>query len=199
MSLIHYEKREIRIKVVFYGPAGAGKSAALQFVYSRTGDGSPTQRLGNTRDDGVYYDYLPLRLGDIRGFKTFYDLFTVPGAAEYREARRTILESVDGVVLVADSRPARMQANVDSLEELGLAMRANGFDLPKMPFVLACGHADAPDAVDAATLGASLLRSQPNAASVPVFAMDAIRGAGVFDAVKAIAKLTLTELKKGAG
>lgn len=195
MSFINYETRDIQLKVVFYGPQGSGKTAALQHIYDRTGDGRPTQKIGDESSD-AYYDWLPLRLGDIRGFSTHIQLYTVPGAAAYREARRKILDGVDGVIFVADSRPARAGDNAASMEELGLALRANRYDPAKIPLVLACAHADAADATPPQSMAAQLLQWHPQAASVPVHAMDAVRGAGVFESLKSISRLVLAELKK---
>lgn len=196
MSFINYETRDIQLKVVFYGPPGSGKSAALQHIFEQiNGTTSGALRVGNPRSD-AYYDMLPLQLGDIRGFSTHLRLFSVPGGAAYREARREILQSVDGIVFVADSRAARMNDNLAFVEELGLALRANGYDPAKIPLVLACGHADAADAMPAQQMSATLLQTHPQAQSVPVLAMDAVRGPGVFEALKAISRLVLGELKK---
>lgn len=194
MAFIDYQAKDIRLKVVFWGPRGSGKTAALQHIRDRSGGGE-ARRIGDAPED-AYYDILPLRLGDIRGFSTNIQLYTVPGGEAYGEARRGLVESVDGVVFVADSRAARMHDNLASVEELAQALRARGYDPAKIPLVLACGHADAPDATDPAKLAAALLATHPSAASVPVFAMDAVRGPGVFDALKAISKLVLTELKR---
>lgn len=196
MSFINFDTKEIQLKVVFYGPQGSGKTAALQHIFQRTNGGNGrTQTVGSSTSD-AYYDWLPLKLGDIRGFSTHFQLYTVPGAAPYREARREILEGVDGVVFVADSRPARQSHNLASVDELGLALRANGYDPATIPLVLACGHTDSPDATESSRVAAVVLQTHPQAQSVPVFAMDSVRGAGVFDALKAISKLVLAELKK---
>ncbi|MCB9592035.1 MAG: gliding-motility protein MglA [Sandaracinaceae bacterium] len=193
MSFINYETKDIRLKVVFYGPAGSGKSAVVAHIHERTGDGQKISRGGAA--DGVYYDTLQLSLGSIRGFRTVIDLFTVPRGADHRETRRALLESIDGVVFVADSRPGRLDENLASIDELGWALRANGYDPAKIPLVIACGQADAPDATPCATLSTTLLRTHPAAADVPVFAVDAVRGPGVFESLKAISKLVLSELR----
>ncbi|MCA9606520.1 MAG: gliding-motility protein MglA [Myxococcales bacterium] len=194
MAFINYETKDIRLKVVFYGPADSGKTALVQHIFARTGDGREVTR-GGSAGDGVYYDVLPLSLGSIRGFRTVIDLYTVPRGADRRETRRGILESIDGVVFVADSRPLRASDNLTAIDELGWALRANGYDPAKIPLVLACGHADAPDATPPISLAATLLKTHPAAASIPVFGVDAIRGVGVFEALKAISKLVLSELK----
>ncbi len=196
MSFINYDTQDIQLKVVFYGPEGSGKTAALQHIYSKTSGGTgQLEKSGNAPAD-AYYDMLPLKLGDIRGFSTHIQLFTVPGATAYREARREILDGADGLVFMADSRPARMNDNLASIEELALALRANSYDPTKIPFVLACGHADAAGAAKPEDLAAALLTTHPKAQTIPVFAVAAVRGTGVFDVLKAISKLVLTELKR---
>jgi len=135
-------------------------------------------------------------LGEIRGFKTRFHLFTVPGAPSYVAARRQLLEAVDGILFVADSRSGHAPQNAASLSELGQGLASWGFSLAKLPFVVQCNMSDVAGAVSAASVAAPLLGWHPNPAEIPVFAGSACRGVGVFDSLKAVAKLVLTELKK---
>lgn len=199
MASIDHDTRQIMAKVVWYGPAGSGKTASLQHIWERTRAPDATNiRLDSPPGaNAAYYDYLPLTLGDIRGYKTQFGLYTVPGASDYAETRRALLERVDGLVFTADARPERRPENQRALTELWYGLASWGFALEKMPLVLQCTFTDVPGALDSSRLAASLLAGQPNAPAVPVVSTVPPRGIGVFDAMKAIAKLVLGELRKG--
>lgn len=195
MVLIDHNQRRIEGKVVYFGPQGAGKTANLVYLWNQTKSPDATwMRLDAPNQPGVrYYDYLPMSLGDIRGYKTWLHLYTVPGAAGYAEARRRLLENVDGLIFVADSRRERAAENAALLEELQQSLRSWRFLLAKLPFVIQCNMSDAPSAASPAETVAAL---GPSAAQVPVFASSAASGVGVADTLKAVAKLILTELKR---
>lgn len=199
MAFINYETRQILTKVVWYGPAASGKTASLQHIWERTRtEEARTVKVDPTADANTsYYEYLPVSLGEIRGYKTTFWLYTVPGAPGYAGARHALLEKVDGLIFAADSRPQRQQENVFYLAELRGHLASWGFALEKMPFVIQCTFTDAPGALAPAQVAAALLAGHPDAAAVPVIASVPPQGVGVFDAMKAVAKLVLTELKKG--
>jgi len=178
MSFINYSSREINCKIVYYGPGLCGKTTNLQYIYNKTNPETKGKliSLSTETDRTLFFDFLPLSLGEIRGFKTRFHLYTVPGQVFYDASRKLILKGVDGVVFVADSQVERMEANLESFENL----RTN------------LGEQDLPNAVAIEELRASL-----NPRTVPEFQAVAPTGVGVFDTLKAVAKLVLTELKKG--
>lgn len=195
MSFINYSSREINCKLVYYGPGLCGKTTNLQYVYAKT---NPDARgkmisLATETERTLFFDFLPLSLGDIRGFKVRFHLYTVPGQVFYDASRKLILKGVDGVCFVADSQMERMDANLESVENLRVNLGEQGYDLDKIPYVVQYNKRDLPTALPVDELTRSL-----NPTGVPQFEAVATVGYGVFDTLKAIAKQVLTELKKGA-
>jgi signal recognition particle receptor subunit beta len=194
MSFINLMAREINCKIVYYGPGLCGKTTNLQYIYERTNPDAKGKMisLATETDRTLFFDFLPLALGEIRGFKTRFYLYTVPGQVFYDASRKLILKGVDGVVFCADSQIARMEANQESLENLRTNLGEQGYNLDKLPFVMQYNKRDMPDI---ATI--EELREALNPTMVPEFESCARTGVGVFDTLKAVAKLVLTELKKG--
>jgi len=194
MSFINYSSREINCKIVYYGPGLCGKTTNLQYIYNKTSQEAKGKMisLATETERTLFFDFLPLSLGEIRGFKTRFHLYTVPGQVFYDASRKLILKGVDGVVFVADSQVERMEANLESLENLRTNLAEQGYDLAKIPFVVQFNKRDLPNAAPLEELQRLL---NPN--KVPEFQATATNGVGVFDTLKAIAKLVLTELKKG--
>jgi signal recognition particle receptor subunit beta len=195
MSFINYSSREINCKIVYYGPGLCGKTTNLQFIYRKT---NPQARgkmisLATETDRTLFFDFLPLSLGDIRGFKTRFHLYTVPGQVFYDASRKLILKGVDGVVFVADSQVERMEANIESLDNLRSNLKEQGYDLDALPLVLQWNKRDLPNVVPTDEMEKAL-----NFRKVPAFEAVAPEGIGVFETLKAIAKLVLIELRKGA-
>ena len=193
MSFINYAAREINVKIVFYGPGLGGKTTNLQYIYERS---NPHQKgklisLATETDRTLFFDFLPLDLGSVRGFKTRFHLYTVPGQVFYDASRKLILKGVDGVIFVADSQEARMDANVESLRNLELNLKENGFDLKAIPYALQFNKRDLPTAVAVDTMYRIL-----NFKGEPTFEAVAVRGMGVFETLKASAKQVLYELKR---
>ncbi|HKO97701.1 MAG TPA: GTPase domain-containing protein [Pyrinomonadaceae bacterium] len=193
MTFINYASREINCKIVYYGPGLCGKTTNLQHIFEAT---APQSRgklisLATETDRTLFFDFMPLELGTVRGFKTRFHLYTVPGQVFYDASRKLILKGVDGVVFVADSQEERMDANVESLYNLEENLRSQGYDLMKLPYVLQLNKRDLPNVVPVQDLAAELLRKQE-----PVVEAVASTGAGVFDTLKAVAKQVLTELRK---
>ena len=196
MSFINYMAREINCKLVYYGPGLCGKTTNLQYIYERT---NPEHKgkmisLATETERTLFFDFLPLALGEIRGFKTRFHLYTVPGQVFYDASRKLILKGVDGVIFVADSQVERMDANIEAIENLETNLKAQGYDLKTIPYVLQLNKRDLPNVA-----GMDELRQMLNKANVPDFEAVARTGVGVFDTLKAVAKLVLTELKKGGG
>ncbi len=193
MSFINYSSREINCKIVYYGPGLCGKTTNLQYIYKKT---NPEQKgklisLATETERTLFFDFLPLALGDIKGFRVRFHLYTVPGQVFYAASRKLILKGVDGVVFVADSQIDRMEANIESLEDLKINLSEQGYDLEKLPFVIQYNKRDLPNVVPLEELNKVL---NPN--GVPYFEAVATQGTGVFETLKGIAKLVLLELKK---
>jgi len=196
MSFINYSSREINCKIVYYGPGLCGKTTNLQYIYNKTNPETKGKliSLSTETDRTLFFDFLPLSLGEIRGFKTRFHLYTVPGQVFYDASRKLILKGVDGVVFVADSQIARMEANVESLENLRTNLAEQGYSLDKLPYVIQYNKRDMPGIAPVEEL-----RQLLNTSAVPDFEGVASTGVGVFDTLKAVAKLVLSHLKKGTG
>ena len=193
MTFINYASREINCKIVYYGPGLCGKTTNLQYIYDST---SPQAKgklisLATETDRTLFFDFMPLELGTVRGFKTRFHLYTVPGQVYYDASRKLILKGVDGIVFVADSQEERMDANIESLENLEENLQTQGYDLMNIPYVLQLNKRDLPNVVPAEELTVELLKKNE-----PVFEAVAMDGTGVFDTLKAVAKQVLTELRK---
>ena len=194
MTFINYASREINCKIVYYGPGLCGKTTNLQYIFDST---APQARgklisLATETDRTLFFDFMPLELGTVRGFKTRFHLYTVPGQVFYDASRKLILKGVDGVVFVADSQEERMDANIESLYNLEENLKSQGYDLLKIPYVLQLNKRDLNNIVTVDELAAELQRK-----GEPVIEAVAATGAGVFDTLKAVAKQVLTELRKG--
>jgi len=193
MSFINYSSREINCKIVYYGPGLCGKTTNLQYVYAKTNPDAKGKMisLATETERTLFFDFLPLSLGEIRGFKTRFHLYTVPGQVFYDASRKLILKGVDGVVFVADSQLERMEANLESLENLRVNLAEQSYDLDKLPYVVQYNKRDLPSAVSV-----DELRKALNPKGVPEYPAVAPTGVGVFDTLKSVAKLVLTELKR---
>ncbi len=194
MAFINYASKEINCKIVYYGPGLGGKTTNLQFIYNKT---SPDARgkmisLATEADRTLFFDFLPLDLGTIRGFTTRFHLYTVPGQVFYDASRKLILKGVDGVCFVADSQMERMEANIESLDNLRHNLEEQGYNLDQLPYVVQYNKRDLPNAVPVEELSQVL-----NPTKVPEYEAVAVSGEGVFDTLKALAKQVLTELRKG--
>jgi signal recognition particle receptor subunit beta len=193
MSFINYAAREINVKIVYYGPGLCGKTTNLQYIYEKS---NPQQKgklisLATETDRTLFFDFLPLDLGSVRGFKTRFHLYTVPGQVFYDASRKLILKGVDGVVFVADSQEARMDANSESLRNLDDNLNENGFDLKAIPYVLQFNKRDLPTAVAVDEMYRVL-----NIKGEPTYEAVATDGMGVFETLKAVAKQVLYELRR---
>ena len=194
MSFINYSSREINCKIVYYGPGLCGKTTNLQHIYAKTNPDLKGKMisLATETERTLFFDFLPLSLGEIRGFKTRFHLYTVPGQVFYDASRKLILKGVDGVVFVADSQIERMEANLESVDNLRTNLAEQGYDLDKIPYVVQYNKRDLPNVAPLDELTRLI-----NPRRVPEYQAVAPTGAGVFDTLKSVAKLVLTELKKG--
>jgi signal recognition particle receptor subunit beta len=193
LTFINYASREINCKIVYYGPGLCGKTTNLQWIYDKT---NPTAKgklisLATETDRTLFFDFLPLELGTVRGFKTRFHLYTVPGQVFYDASRKLILKGVDGVIFVADSQVERMDANVEAIENLVINLKSQGYDLNNIPYVLQLNKRDLPNVAPLEEM-VSLLKRKDE----PVIEAIAPKGVGVFETLKAVAKLVLSELTK---
>ena len=193
MSLINYSSREINCKIVYYGPGLCGKTTNLQHIYNKTNPELKGKMisLATEAERTLFFDFLPLALGEIRGFKTRFHLYTVPGQVFYDASRKLILKGVDGVVFVADSQVERMEANLESLDNLRINLAEQGYDLDKIPYVVQFNKRDLPNSAPLDEMRRAL-----NPMGVPDFEACAQSGSGVFETLKHVAKLVLSDLKK---
>jgi signal recognition particle receptor subunit beta len=223
MSLINYASREINCKLVYYGPGLGGKTTNLEYIYEKV---APTAKgklisLATETERTLFFDFLPVDLGTIRGFKTRFHLYTVPGQVYYNASRKLILKGVDGVVFVADSQLERMEANLESMQNLYDNMAQHGYDLTRMPFVIQYNKRDLPNAAPIQELqdalnpgwpvedpsrqrptpdpdrpGEMLVRQVDGTwiERTPWFEGVAVQGVGVFDTLRAISKKVLKAL-----
>jgi mutual gliding-motility protein MglA len=227
MSMINYASREINCKIVYYGPGLGGKTTNLEHVYGKV---KPDTRgklisLATETERTLFFDFLPVDLGTIRGFKTRFHLYTVPGQVYYNASRKLILKGVDGIVFVADSQVERMEANLEAMQNLYDNMAEYGYDLTKMPFVIQYNKRDLPNAAPLEELqaalnpgwevteparqrvtpdqfhpGETIIEQLPTGEWIEratYFEAVAVTGDGVFDTLKAVSKLVLNELRRG--
>ena len=191
MSMINYASREINCKLVYYGPGLGGKTTNLEYVYNKV---NPDTRgklisLATEQERTLFFDFLPVDLGSIRGFKTRFHLYTVPGQVYYNASRRLILKGVDGLVFVADSQAERMDANIAAMQNLYENLADYGYDASQLPIVLQWNKRDLPSAVPT-----DELRRQLNPMGLQEYEAVAVDGVGVFDTLKAVSKLVLKSL-----
>ena len=195
MTFINYASREINCKIVYYGPGLCGKTTNLQHIYDKSNVGTKGKliSLATETDRTLFFDFLPLELGTVRGFKTRFHLYTVPGQVFYDASRKLILKGVDGVIFVADSQVERMDANVEAIENLETNLKTQGYDLSAIPYVLQLNKRDLPNVASVDEMKRLLVRKNE-----PVFEAVAAKGPGVFETLKGVAKLVLADLTKSS-
>ncbi len=194
MSLINYASREINCKIVYYGPGLGGKTTNIKYVYKQI---DPSARgklvsLATEADRTLFFDFLPLDLGQVQGFKTRFHLYTVPGQVHYDASRRLILKGADGVVFVADAQRERLDQNIESLENLRVNLISQNLDPEAIPFVIQYNKMDL-----ANVMSSDEMESKLNPKGYLSFEAIAVEGIGVFDTLKAISKLVLKSISEG--
>ncbi|MEE3078974.1 MAG: ADP-ribosylation factor-like protein [Bdellovibrionota bacterium] len=194
MSFVNYNTKEINCKIVYYGPGLGGKTTNLQYIYKKTaGDAKGDMvSLDTENERTIFFDFLPLDLGEIRGFKTRFHLYTVTGQVFYESSRKLILRGVDCIVFVADSQLERMEANIESLKSLETNLKEQGYDIDNIPIVFQWNKRDLPNIASSDDINETL-----NSLGKPSFDSIAHKGDGVFETLKAISKLVLLNLKGG--
>jgi hypothetical protein len=191
MSMINYASREINCKIVYYGTGLGGKTTNLEYIYSRVNPDTKGKMisLATESERTLFFDFLPIDLGEVRGFKTRFHLYTVPGQVYYNASRRLILKGVDGLVFVADSQASRAEANIESMHNLYENLETYGYDLDSIPFSIQYNKRDMPN-----ILPVEELRTQINPMGVPDFEGTAINGKGVFETLSCVSKLVVESL-----
>jgi mutual gliding-motility protein MglA len=194
LSFINFAAREINCKIVYYGAGLGGKTTNLQVIYQKTAEQQKGKMisLATETERTLFFDFLPLDLGSVRGFKTRIHLYTVPGQVFYDASRKLILRGVDGIVFVADSQEQRMDANVEALDNLMSNLKEHGYDFSKIPYVLQLNKRDLPNILSPDDLNKELRKKNE-----AVIEAVAFQGTGVFETLKEIARQVLTELKAG--
>lgn len=192
MALVNYAAREINCKIVYYGTGLGGKTTNLKYIHSQL---APTTRgelisLATETERTLFFDFLPLDLGSVQGFKTRFSLYTVPGQVEYNASRKLILNGVDGIIFVADSDPMRSKENVESLQNMIDNLQEYNLTLDNIPWVLQYNKRDL-----AGAMPIERLEKECNVRGVPSFEAVASEGLGVFATLKAISKLILNRLQ----
>jgi signal recognition particle receptor subunit beta len=195
MSFINYNAKEIHCKVVYYGPSLGGKTTNIQWVYQKTADDQKSKLVALNTDieRTLFFDFLPLNVGDIRGFKTRFHLYTVPGQVVYDASRKLILKGLDGVVFVADSQIERMDENVEALKNLERNLEQQGYDIREIPLIMQYNKRDLPNVASLAEM-----RSALNFYNAPEVEACASEGKGVFESLKIVSKSILNVLKGGS-
>jgi signal recognition particle receptor subunit beta len=193
MVLFNYATRELTAKIVYYGPGLCGKTTNLQYIHQNLPEDVKGKMLSlaTKTDRTLFFDFLPIDLGEIRGMKTRVQLYTVPGQVFYNETRKLVLKGADGIVFVADSQEQMVQANVESFKNLEENLKAHGMTLAEMPHVIQFNKRDLPNLA-----GIEELNSAVNKFNAPFYESVATTGIGVQDTLKAIAKLVLLNLTR---
>lgn len=194
MSFVNYLSKEINCKIVYYGPGLGGKTTNIQHIYQKTSGKVKGKMVSlNTENERtLFFDFLPLDLGEINGFRTRFHLYTVPGQVFYEASRKLILRGVDGIIFVADSQIERMEANLESMASLEKNLMEHGYDMDKMPFVIQWNKRDLPNISSLKDL-----KDRLNKKSVPEFEATAVTGEGVFETLKMVSKMVLLNVKGG--
>lgn len=194
MSFINYTTREMNCKIVYFGPGLSGKTTNLQSLYEQTQESSRGKlvTLSTENERTLFFDFLPLSVGEVHGYKTRFHLYTVPGQSFYEVSRQFILKGVDGIVFVADSQIERMEANLESLDQLKNALSRQGYDWERIPLVFQYNKRDVSSPVSVSELEAAL-----NPTQRPYFEAVANRGEGVMEALQGICNAVIQELKGG--
>lgn len=192
MSFINYAAKEINCKIVYYGPGLGGKTTNLQYIYNTTQESQKGKMISLTGDTErtLFFDFLPLNIGEIRGFKTRFHLYTVPGQHFYDASRKLVLKGVDGIVFVADSQVEKMEENLSSLKSLDLNLKDQGYDLHHIPFVFQFNKRDTDNPIPL-----KVLHDQLNSFGAEEIEATALKGIGVFDTLKAISKQVLKSIR----
>jgi signal recognition particle receptor subunit beta len=194
VSFINYVSKELHCKIIYVGAGLSGKTTNVQYIYEHTQreERGKLMTLSTENERTLFFDFLPLSVGEVRGYKTRFLLYTIPGQTFYEVSRQFILKGVDGVVFVADSQMERMESNIESYESLEKSLEQLGYDISRIPLVLQYNKRDLPNVVSVRELEATF-----NPMHRPYFEAVANRGDGVMETLQAISQAIISELKGG--
>jgi signal recognition particle receptor subunit beta len=194
MSFINYNAKEIHCKIVYYGPSLGGKTTNIQWVYQKTATDQKSKLIAlNTENERtLFFDFLPLFIGEIRGFTTKFHLYTVPGQVVYDASRKLILKGLDGIIFVADSQRERLEENVESMNNLETNLTQQGYDIKQVPLIIQYNKRDLPNVTPLPEL-----RRLINRHNSTEFEAVATQGTGVFESLKTVSKSIINILKGG--
>jgi signal recognition particle receptor subunit beta len=194
MSFVNTNAKEIHCKIVYYGPSLGGKTTNLHWVYNQTSTDqrSGLKELPTDIERTLFFDFLPMNVGDVRGYQTRFHLYTVPGQVVYDASRKLILKGLDGVIFVADSQAERQEENIQALRNLERNLEQQGYDIKQIPLVFQYNKRDLPNIIETQEL-----RSTLNIYNAPDFEASAYEGKGVFESLKSVSKTIINILKGG--
>ncbi len=194
MSFINHNAKEIHCKIVYYGPSLGGKTTNIQWIFNKTSEKNKSKliSLDTENERTLFFDFLPLNIGSIRGFQTRFHLYSVPGQVIYDASRKLILKGLDGIVFVADSQKERLEENKESMNNLAINLSQHGYNIETLPLAIQYNKRDLPSA-----LSTPLLRTHLNPYNAPEFEAIAPKGEGVFETLKTVSKKIITVLKGG--
>lgn len=194
MSFINYAAKEINCKIVYAGTGLSGKTTNVQYIFEQTHQGSKGKLVSRSTENErtLFFDFLPLSVDEIKGYKTRFHLYTIPGQTFYELSREFILKAVDGIIFVVDSQPERMEANLDSYKELQTALEKQGYDIDQIPFIFQYNKRDVPNAISIQELQATF-----NPSGKPHFEATANQGKGVMDTLELMTQMVIDKLKQG--
>lgn len=191
MANFNYAKKELNLKIVYYGTSLGGKTTNLRSIYARLSSDRKGQMmsLATDLDQTIFFDFLPIDVGEIKGWKLRFHLYTVPGQVYYNASRRLVLRNVDGLVFVVDSQRERFEENIESMYNLQDNLRAYDLILKDIPMILQYNKRDLPNIIEI-----SELQEQLNCENCEYFESVAIRNIGIFETLKRICQLTIMSL-----
>ncbi|APF17977.1 GTP-binding protein [Caldithrix abyssi] len=189
---INWALQEINLKIVYYGPGMSGKTTNLEYIHSKLDPSLKGElvSLKTKEDRTIFFDFMQIEVGRIKGKKPKFNLYTVPGQVYYASSRKVILNGVDGIVFVADSQPHRMEANIETLLDLEENLKQEGHTLENFPWVIQYNKRDLPGVESV-----EVLQRRLNFFNVPYFEAVAVRGDGVFDTLKAVINLVVRNVQ----
>ncbi|MAF90817.1 MAG: gliding-motility protein MglA [Bdellovibrionaceae bacterium] len=194
MSLVNPETKEIICKIVYYGPSLGGKTTNVQRIFHETSEeqDGKLEALNAETERTLFYDFLPLDVGEIRGYRVRFHVFSVPGQVVYDASRKLIMKMLDGIIFVADSQKERMEENINSLRNLEVNLKQQGLDITEIPLVIQYNKRDLPNA-----MSIDEMRKELNKYNAPEFEATAQDGKGVFESLNSLSKSIITVLKGG--
>jgi small GTP-binding protein len=192
MSFVNFVSKEINCKIVYYGPGVGGKTTNIQYIYQNTSlpHRGEMMKLHQENDRTLFFDFLPLDVGEINGFRVRFHLYTVPGQVFYEASRKLILRGVDGIIFVADSQIERMEANIESMESLKKNLIEHHYDMKTIPMVIQWNKRDLPNIVSL-----NDLREKLNQLAFAEVEAVAVKGEGVFETLEMVSKMVLLNIK----